>query len=120
MTSRLIRTYNSYEIVKVPFPFTESPASKVRPALIISSAKFFNARLGMSIMAMVTSFKSGKELWPTDLPIKNLLETNLPSPSLIRFKLFTLDHRLIIGRIGVLSPEDQDNVRRKLTEILLN
>jgi mRNA interferase MazF len=118
MTSKPTKTYDRYEVVKVPFPFTDTKISKVRPAVIISSAKFFNARIGLSIMAMITSLKTGKDLWPSDIVIKNLNSTNLPSPSIIRFKLFTLDHRLIIDRIGLLDKEDIDKVQEKLKEIL--
>ena len=43
----------------------------------------------------------------------------LPVPSIIRFKLFTLDHRLIFGRLGKLSETDRHRVREKLKEILV-
>jgi len=79
MTNKHTRTYELYEIVKVPFPFTDAKASKIRPALVISSAKFFNARIGMNILAMITSLKTGKELWPNDIVIQNLHATNLPA-----------------------------------------
>src|SRR5438132_772880 len=112
-----IRTYDLYEVVKVPFPFTDAKSAKIRPALIISSAKHFNAKIGMSVMAMITSVKADQELWPTDLIIENLELTGLPVPSIIRFKLFTLDHRLVLDRLGKLSEEDQNLVYRKLKEI---
>lgn len=118
MMSKLTKTYDVYEVVKVPFPFTNVKASKVRPALILSSAKHFNARIGLSILAMITSFKPDHELWPADIVIQNLASTNLPAPSIIRFKLFTLDHRLIIDRIGVLAQIDREKVQSKLKEVL--
>jgi len=118
MMNKPIRTYELYEIVKVPFPFIDKNATKKRPALIISTAKFFNARIGMSIMAMITSLKSDRDLWPTDVVIKNLKPTNLPAESMIRFKLFTLDHRLILGRIGLLHEDDRKMVQVKLKEVL--
>jgi mRNA interferase MazF len=119
MISKPTKTYDIYQVVKVPFPFTDTKAAKVRPALIISSAKSFNAHIGMSIMAMITSLTIDKDLWPSDIVIKNLNSTNLPFPSIIRFKLFTLDHRLIIDRIGVLSKADIEEVKTRLEEILL-
>ncbi len=117
MTNVLTKTYEVYEIVKVPFPFSDKKASKKRPALIISSARHFNATIGMSIMAMITS-KKGKELWPNDIVIKNLKSTNLLVESIIRFKLFTLDHELIIDRLGVLHSDDRKAVQERLKEIL--
>ena len=112
------KTYDLYEVVKVPFPFTDINATKVRPALIISSAKQFNAKIGLSLMAMITSVKSDQTLWPADIVIEDLLMTGLPVPSIVRFKVFTLDHRLILGRLGSLAEIDRLNVQQKLKEIL--
>lgn len=113
-----IKTYDLYEVVKVPFPFTDIKTVKVRPALILSSAKNFNAKIGLSVMAMITSIKPVQDLWPADIVIENLKLTGLPVPSIIRFKMFTLDHRLILGRLGNLSESDRLNVKKKLKEIL--
>ena len=113
------KTFDLYEIVKVPFPFTDKETDKVRPALILSSAKHLNAKIGASIMAMITSLKPARELWPADIVIQNLSSTGLPVPSIIRFKLFTLDHRLILGRLGNLSKNEQGRVQEKLRQILV-
>ncbi len=113
-----IKTYDLYEVVKVPFPFTDTKTTKIRPALVISSAKHFNAKIGLSVMAMITSMKADQELWPADILIENLDLTGLPVPSIIRFKMFTIDHRLILGRLGVLSEVDRQHVKEKLKEIL--
>lgn len=111
------KTYDLYEVVKVPFPFTDTKELKVRPALILSSAKLFNAKIGSSIMAMITSLKPDRYLWPTDIEVKDLKSAGLPVLSVIRFKLFTLDHRLILGRLGILSGADRNRVQHKLQEI---
>ena len=52
-----------WDVVVVPFPFTERAAAKRRPALIISK-KSFN-RNGHSIMAMITS--AWHQDWPGDV-----------------------------------------------------
>jgi mRNA interferase MazF len=116
--SKPTRTYDIYEIVKVPFPFTDVKVEKVRPALILSSAKHFNAKIGLSVMAMITSIKPAKDLWPADIIIDDLQLSGLPVPSIIRFKIFTLDHRLILGRLGILSEVDKRHVQQKLKEVL--
>lgn len=97
--------YNRYDIVKVPFPFTDQKANKNRPALIISSAKSFNQYIGHSVMTMITSAKHAA--WPLDTPINDLSDAGLPVASIIRLKLFTLDHRLIICTLGHLSDQDK-------------
>lgn len=112
------KTYDLYEVVKVPFPFVDVKSVKVRPALIISSAKKFNAHIGQSLMAMITSLKPNQEFWPVDIVIENLKLAGLPVASIIRFKIFTLDHRLIKGRLGKLSEIDKQQVQQKLREVL--
>ena len=98
-------TYKRYTVVKVPFPFTDKMASKNRPALIISEAEPYNNQIAHSVMAMITSAKHSD--WPLDSLINDLSSAGLSAPSLIRLKLFTLDHRLIRGTLGQLSREDQ-------------
>jgi len=105
-------TYSRYDIVKVPFPFTDRQASKTRPALVLSDDKAFNSRIGHSVMAMITSAKHSD--WPLDTRIENLLGTGLPAPSIIRLKLFTLDNRLILAKLGQLDPIDQGSVEQQL------
>jgi mRNA interferase MazF len=112
------KTYDLYEVVKVPFPFTDIDATKVRPALVISSAKHFNARVGSSILVMITSLKPTRNLWPSDIAIEDLLSAGLPVPSIVRWKIFTLDHRLILTRLGSLSAKDRTHVQKKLKEVL--
>ena len=80
-------TYNCYDIVKVPFPFTNRQTSKYRPALIISIAETFNNQIEHSVMAMITSAK--QSVWPPDTQISDLDNAGLPAKSLIRLKLFT-------------------------------
>ncbi len=105
-------TYERYDIVKVPFPFTDRQASKTRPALVLSDDKAFNSRIGHSVMAMITSAKHS--VWPLDTPIENLITTGLPAPSIIRLKLFTLDNRLILAKLGQLASADQIVVEQRL------
>lgn len=115
--NELIKTYKTYEIVVVPFPFTDREKSKNRPALILSS-ELFNAKNGKSLMAMITS-NTGKELWPNDIAIKDLKPTGLTVASLIRFKVFTIDHVLIKAPIGHLHHEDVKVVQARLKEIFV-
>ncbi len=52
--------------------------------------------------------------WPLDTPIKNLITTGLPAPSIIRLKLFTLDNRLILAKLGLLASADQVVIEQRL------
>ena len=97
-----------FDVVVVPFPFTDQNASKRRPALVLSSAAFGRA-VEHSVLAMITSAEQSS--WPGDLAIVQLESTGLTLPCLIRLKLFTLDHRLIVRRSGELSAADRQRLQ---------
>lgn len=109
-----METYKKYEIVAVPFPFTDRQAEKRRPALVISDEKF-NTASGHAVMAMITSLKN--PAWPLDVNISGK-GSGLPAPSKVRMKLFTLDCRLIVRKIGQLSPKDQAAINKSLGKLL--
>jgi len=112
-----IKTFEKFEVVLVPFPFTDSKETKNRPALILSSAKHFNARIGKSIMTMITTEKPRQTSWPLDIKINDLDSAGLPAPSIIRFKLFTLEHELVLKRIGELAESDRQDVEKTLKKV---
>jgi mRNA interferase MazF len=94
---------NKFDVIVVPFPYTDKSISKNRPALIISN-RTFNNQSGHSVICMITS--EGKDPWPLDVFIQNYGECGLSQPSLIRMKFFTLDNSLIYKKIGQLGVRD--------------
>ncbi|MFY8085090.1 MAG: type II toxin-antitoxin system PemK/MazF family toxin [Rubrivivax sp.] len=108
-------TFDAFEVVRVPFPFTDRDASKNRPALVLSSADSFGQPCGHSVLAMITS--AGNPPWPLDCLFGDLVSAGLPSPSVVRSKLFTPDHRLVRGHLGRLAPPDEDVVRRAMRAV---
>ncbi|WP_372722542.1 type II toxin-antitoxin system PemK/MazF family toxin [Immundisolibacter sp.] len=109
-------TFERYSVVRVPFPFTERSATKNRPALVLSMAGAFNTVAGHSVMAMITS--SGSAPWPLDCPLRDHVAAGLSAPSTVRFKLFTLDHRLVRGELGRLAQVDEQTVHHALANLL--
>ena len=108
-------TYERFDVVVVPFPFADKAQVRRRPALVLSSRSFGDLA-GHSVMAMITS--AGNPPWPYDVEISDLTGAGLPAPSVVRMKLFTLDHRLIAGRCGALSEADREGVESVLREVL--
>ncbi len=103
-------TCEPWDVIVVPFPFTERAGDKRRPALVLSRTAF-NER-GHSVLAMITS--TGHAPWPGDTDIQHLDEAGLRTPCLVRLKLFTLDNRLIIRTIGRLSTDDARRAAEQL------
>jgi mRNA interferase MazF len=56
--------------------------------------------------------------WVLDVSISNLQEAGLKVPSVIRMKLFTLDHALILKRVGHLVIIDRIAVEQALRSLL--
>ncbi len=113
---RLIVTFEAFDVVVVPFPFTDRSTTKRRPALVLSDAKAFNKQIGQSVLAMITSARNSD--WPLDVEIEDLNSAGLPSASIVRMKLFTLDHQLVIRKAGVLSQNDRRCVIATLQQLL--
>jgi mRNA interferase MazF len=108
--------FERFDVVRVPFPFTDRQATKNRPALVLSDGALFNEPAGHSVMAMITS--AHHPSWPLDCVIGDLSAAGLPVASVIRWKLFTLDHRLIRGALGRLGETDAVAVTAALTRLL--
>ncbi len=109
-------SFDRHTVVRVPFPFSDRTATKNRPALVLSDAAAFNAPAGHSVMAMITSDENPP--WPLDCTLTDIVAAGLPAPSKVRFKLFTLDHRLVRGELGKLAPADADRVAVALAQLL--
>jgi mRNA interferase MazF len=116
MMKRLIVTYKIFDVVVVPFPFTDQNTDKKRPALVLSAHDAFNNLTESCVLAMITSAKNPD--WPLDAAIGSIKKAGLPAPSKVRMKLFTLDSRLIIKKIGGLSAKDQKAVQKSLQELM--
>jgi mRNA interferase MazF len=100
----------SWDIVVVPFPFTERASDKRRPGLVLSR-RAFNDR-GHTVLAMITT--AAHDPWPGDVPVADLTAAGLRAACLVRLKLFTLDNRLIVKRIGRLAERDRRNAAGSL------
>lgn len=109
-------TYKVFDVVVVPFPFTDQNTDKKRPALVLSDFNSFNDSTQNCVLAMITSAKNPQ--WPLDTNIGSIQKAGLPAPSMVRMKLFTLDCRLIIKKIGGLSTKDQKTVKENLRKLL--
>jgi mRNA interferase MazF len=65
---------------------------------------------------MITSQKNPD--WPLDTTISSIRRTGLTAPSKVRMKIFTLDCRLIVKKIGTLSNRDKKAVGKVLQRLL--
>nr|WP_153401082.1 type II toxin-antitoxin system PemK/MazF family toxin [Polymorphobacter fuscus] len=104
-------TFETFDVVIVPFPFTDKATAKRRPAVVISTAGFA-AKTGHVIAVMVTSAR--QSAWPDDVPLTDLAAAGLPTACVARLKLFTLDAALVIRASGRLAAIDAANLAAAL------
>lgn len=107
--------YKPYDVVAVPFPFVDAIQSKRRPAVVLSSAKH-QMDTGHCSLLMITS--ANRQGWSSDLEVQDLEAAGLPRESVMRQKIFTVDGRLILRKIGHLSLKDRQALRAALRQHL--
>lgn len=108
-------TFARFDVVIVPFPFTDLSVIRRRPALVLSAAAW-NAASGHVVAAMITSAR--QSAWPRDVAVKGFAAAGLTTPCVVRMKLFTLDAGLVIRRAGALRAEDAAAVEEALAGAL--
>lgn len=105
-----------FDVVVVPFPFTEMAVSKFRPAVSLSRVAFNTANEN-TVLAMITTAKAS--LWPSDLPILDIAAAGLITNCYVRWKVFTLPNGLIQRMIGHLAATDQLAMQSAAQTILI-
>ena len=108
-------TFKAFDVVAVPFPFTDRDAAKRRPALVISNESF-NQQHNQIVLAMITT--AIENIWPSDVSLTNWQKAGLKVACRFRLKLFTLDQTLVLKIIGHLSSKDVKSIQAVLAEFI--
>lgn len=107
---------NIWDIVKVPFPYTNRPVQQFRPALVIANILADPAPELVWVL-MITSEENRS--WPGDISITDLGEAGLPAPSIVRTaKIATMDIKYA-SRIGQLTQKDRNQIIYRIRGILM-
>lgn len=107
--------YNQFDVVLVPFPFTDKNVSKKRPALVLNN-KNYQIKTNHLILAMITSAKNSR--WDNDFEIKEIKTTGLKISCVVRYKIFSLDERIILKKIGSISANEQAQIKEDLLKLV--
>lgn len=89
-----------YDVVAVPFPYTDRPVRQRRPALVVSGNEV-TEKHGLVWVMMITSAENRR--WTDDIVIDDIGLAGLPIPSVIRpAKIATVETRdvEVRGRIA--------------------
>ena len=93
-----------WNLVKVPFPYTNRPVQQRRPALVIAIPDAPGAPDLLWVLMVTSAANRG---WPGDVSISDLAAAGLPAASVVRpAKIATIEAR-DAERIGTLPPDDR-------------
>jgi mRNA interferase MazF len=105
-----------WDVVVLPFPYTDRLAEKRRPALIVSKP-WVMKDFGLLWVAMITS--AGNERWGADIEISSMAKSGLLTPSVIRpVKIATIEADRVLRKLGGLGPKEIRAVKTALSKIL--
>ena len=101
----------AWDVVVVPFPYSDRLAEKRRPALVISNRKLLG--FGLVWVAMITSAEN--EPWSCDVAIADLERAGLPAPSVVRpVKIASIEPARVFRQAGRLDKATARAVAAKL------
>jgi mRNA interferase MazF len=104
--------YKKGAVILVPFPFTDLSGNKVRPAVIISKERIG----GDIVVVFITSQIKLKEkhLVTINPEEGNGLKTR---SKIVCSKIATLDAKIVLGELGVVSKTIQNQIHKELKVI---
>lgn len=107
--------FRVWDVVKVPFPYTNRPVQQRRPALVVA-CQGSEAMSALLWVLMITS--AAHRRWPHDVAISDTIEAGLPAPSIVRpTKIATIDAN-DAEWAGRLPGPDRHGVARLLSATL--
>lgn len=116
MTRSAKPRFQPWDVVLVPFPYTERNYTKVRPALIVSTDTL-STKTGKYFLAMITSAQHTRTYG--DVLISDLKLAGLPGESIVRpSKIATFEEASFVRRTGTMAVKDRKTVSAQLRELL--
>jgi mRNA interferase MazF len=99
-------------VVLVPFPFSDLSTTKLRPAIVVSSAQYHRDEPDLLLGAITSNLTAatGK----CDYLLQHWQLAGLRFPSAFKPVLFTLEPQRVIHLIGVLAPLDLAEIDQRL------
>ena len=116
MTHSAKTRFQPWDVVLVPFPYTERNYTKVRPALVVSTDTL-SVKTGKYFLTMITSATHARVFG--DVLITDLKLAGLPAESIVRpSKIATFEEAAFVRRVGTLAVTDRKAVSARLRQLL--
>ena len=108
--------YQRGDILLVEMPFTDSPAGKKRPAVVLSTEAFNGYGLKIIVAAITTNLNT--PFRPGDTTLGDWQASGLLKPSAVRGYLGMADQRHIERVLGKMTDRDFSQVEQGIAIIL--
>lgn len=103
--------YKRWDVVLVPFPYSDFTATKRRPALIVSPDSY-NFGPDVTIAFVTSQVNSPSRIG--DYRLIQWQAAGLPKPSMVRMKFVTVDKAIVMRKLGSLREEDRVAIGKAL------
>ncbi len=103
-----------WDIIKVPFPYTNRPVQQHRPALVIGQHRAPGSP-ALVWLLMITS--ASHRRWTGDIGVSDGMAAGLPAPSMVRSAKIATVEALDAERIGYLPASDRPGVQGQLASL---
>lgn len=81
--------FEAWDVVKVPFPYTNRPVLQRRPGLVVAIQAAADAPVLLWVLMMTSAVH---RRWSGDVEVSDLAEAGLPAPSVVRtVKIATIE-----------------------------
>jgi mRNA interferase MazF len=108
-------SFEVWDLIKVPFPYTNRPVRQRRPALVVATPDTPGAP-ALLWVSMVTS--AANRGWAGDVTISDLAMAGLPASSIVRSAKIATIEATDAERIGSLPSQDRGRVADALRAYL--
>ena len=110
-----VAVHRVWDVVRVPFPYTDRPVRERRPALVVAIPTVGDAPPLLWVLMVTSAANRG---WPGDVEIADLRRAGLPAPSVVRTEKLATINADEAETLGQLDPEVRGRVSERLREQL--
>ncbi len=103
------------DVVLLPFPFSDQTASKVRPAVVVSSTAYMSTEPDMLVAALTSRIAVPG---PFDYILLDWAAAGLRVPSALKPVVVTADPALVLLTVGTVSQRDSEAIDDRLRAAL--
>ena len=104
------------DIVLIAFPFTDQIGQKKRPAVVVSTKDYNEARPDLILMAITSRVRTPAGFG--EVALSDWQGAGLIKASVIKPVIFTVEKRLVLKTMGQLGADDQHALQTALPGII--